>query len=944
MSFTAQDRTDIIALAVAVWGAAPGASNLSDLAEHFKAGGTLEELIAELSQSPVFKTEYPTFLTNEEFVTKFVDNVVGGLVSADDRQWAIDTLTAEMNAGATQAQVILAAINALRDVPAGDENWGDAAQAFANRIEVAEYFSVTLQKDGSSMDDLKAVIADVDQTAASVTAGKAKADGTTSVPGQTFRLTTGQDEFVGGDGNDVFNALSINAVGVPATTLSAFDELDGGAGTDTLNIYSEDADGAERNETLPNSVTIKNIEIINIRNLDGSSPFTTDGASVVASRFEGAEQVWQFGWASDVTGLGAGVAAGFDNADLDGLHVTGTGSSVTVVMKNAFGAAGNNAIDFAIDGGAALNTANILGNIVKNPVNAVDAEELLLNFSVGPAQTVAYVNSEIALSFLELNVDSAADSVLHTLDASGSTGAITFDTADVDNAGAGADPNIRTVLTGSGNDTITTSAATNAALARHVLVDAGNGNNTVVVNTGGTGNTSVATGSGNDNITIEGTSEGTVTISTGAGNDVVTLEGRDNKATLVVDLGAGNDTFAFDGGVVKAGDSINGGSGTNTLQLKGVGASNVGAFTNFQLFDVVGMDDQILDVDILASKNDVQEIVGSGALADDSALINLGAGVGLRVTGDMGDNNRLSLTQKTAGALQVTMDADKATAGANATDAVIVAQNATSLTAVFDVDSAHTTAAANVQTLDLAGAAASSLSVISGGTNATNVLEYADPGNKLKSAAISGDQALTVHFAAVNSLTSITADNSAALTLTFSSSNALASVDASGMTGALTFDLGDLAATGTVKLGSGSDVITAQGAVDSTDVTDVIVAHRAIEGIGAAASGTQAAHSGVDLIVIAGVSVADDDVQADFRIDDGLLTFLGAGPQTLAQAVETAKGALGDNEAVVFQYIDNSYVLAQEAADDHALIKLSGTTDLGGLATLGADSNLFVFA
>lgn len=895
MSFTAQDRTDIIALAVAVWGAAPGASNLSDLAEHFKAGGTLEELIAELSQSPVFKTEYPTFLTNEEFVTKFVDNVVGGLVSADDRQWAIDTLTAEMNAGATQAQVILAAINALRDVPAGDENWGDAAQAFANRIEVAEYFSVTLQKDGSSMDDLKAVIADVDQTAASVTAGKAKADGTTSVPGQTFRLTTGPDEFVGGDGNDVFDALSINSAGAAATTLSAFDELDGGAGTDTLNIYSETVGGVDYNATLPNSATIKNIEIINIRNLDGTTPFTTDGASVVASRFEGAEQVWQFGWASNVTGLGAGVTAGFNGVNAFTTTVTGTGAAVNVALQGVTGAN-----TLTATGVAATNTMNISGSLGTGGT-------LAANLTAGAAQTTANVNTAVATN---LTLTGAG---LHTLSAGDSAGAITF--AGQTTGGA----NLRSITTGSGNDTVTLSAATTGTVAGNL--NAGSGNNTITVNTSGAGATNVTSGAGNDTVTINGTSTGVTTVSTGGGNDTVNLVGRGATGTLNVDLGAGNDTFAFGGGVVRAGDSISGGSGTNTLHLSGVGASNAAVFTNFQKFDVVNMNG-ILDMDILAQNNTVLDLIGSGALGGASTLQNVGAGIGFTVTGNMGGTT-LSLTQKTAGAITITMDADSAAAGANSNTATLNATNATSVNLVFDTDSAHTTAANNVQTIDLTAAnTANTYTIVSGGTNASNVADITTGGTGAKVVTVTGSQALNL----------------------ISSGNAFASVDASAMTGALTIELDDIAATGTVKLGSGADKIVAQTPAGG-GAGGAIAAHRVLEGLGLADSDGKAAQVGFDVIEATGVAVrADGTDNTTWKVEDGLLTFLGAGPTTLEAAVGIAAGITGGNQAVVFEYVGNSYIYGEDGANDAVLIKLSGVTDVGGLDTIGANTDLYVFA
>ena len=93
--------------------------------------------------------------------------------------------------------------------------------------------------DDSSKD---AAIAGVDAAVSdAVAAGSADAS-------KAFTLTTGRDDFVGGSGDDSFDAT--------ATALSAGDELDGGDGTDTLTI-ADNVGGL--NIAMP-SVTVKNIE------------------------------------------------------------------------------------------------------------------------------------------------------------------------------------------------------------------------------------------------------------------------------------------------------------------------------------------------------------------------------------------------------------------------------------------------------------------------------------------------------------------------------------------------------------------------------------------------------------------------------------------------------------------------------------------------------------
>ena len=74
-------------------------------------------------------------------------------------------------------------------------------------------------------------------------------------PGETFTLTTGIDTFIGGDGDDIFNATESEG----HSTLTALDKLDGGAGEDTLNIVQT----AEVNTTTAGA-TVTSMEKVNI--------------------------------------------------------------------------------------------------------------------------------------------------------------------------------------------------------------------------------------------------------------------------------------------------------------------------------------------------------------------------------------------------------------------------------------------------------------------------------------------------------------------------------------------------------------------------------------------------------------------------------------------------------------------------------------------------------
>ncbi|MEX1196380.1 MAG: hypothetical protein WEB57_00785 [Pseudohongiellaceae bacterium] len=413
MAFTTEDRNDVISLAVAVWNAAPGAANLSELAVQFNNGASFEEIAESLTQSEIFTNEYPAFLTNEEFAEEFVANVVGGQVSADDEQWAVDQITGQLNGGASHADVIIGAIEALNEVPADDENWGNAAAAFNNKVEVATYFSVELEKDGSSMADLKAVIADVDETDASVEAAKSSAEETPPEPGETFNFTSAVGEDINGtSGNDTFKGvIDTNAT----STINTGDTADGGAGTDRLNIIAEsgagvptgfDASGIENVFITNGSLTtvsadsfsdveqlwlVDNEAVVSVEDLSADITFGLKGAVSGAAAAD-ADITGDFGSAESAT-LAVDGFSTFDSGEstqhtltVDGddvteLTVSGTTSSLGLHQLSGTAVSGATTINLAVGAGALV--ANLTNAAAAKTVNVSGVGPAILNLSTG---------------------------------------------------------------------------------------------------------------------------------------------------------------------------------------------------------------------------------------------------------------------------------------------------------------------------------------------------------------------------------------------------------------------------------------------------------------------------------------------------------------------------------------------------------------------------------
>lgn len=231
MAISAADQQKLIALVVGMFNAAPGKDVLDELEAAFEAGAPLSLIAESLALTDEYKSIYAEDLSNAAFATALVNNMVGDLVSATEKADAAAYIQSLLNAGDSRVDVTLIAIEALASVPTTDANWGAAAQALANKVEVATYYSVTQGVSSTDLATLQGVVADVDDTAASVTDAKAAIDADLVI-GDTFELTTANDTITGTDLNDTITGV-VSALS-SANTLNAGDVILGGAGSDKL--------------------------------------------------------------------------------------------------------------------------------------------------------------------------------------------------------------------------------------------------------------------------------------------------------------------------------------------------------------------------------------------------------------------------------------------------------------------------------------------------------------------------------------------------------------------------------------------------------------------------------------------------------------------------------------------------------------------------------------
>lgn len=300
-----------------------------------------------------------------------------------------------------------------------------------------------------------------------------------SVPGVTYTLTNGLDEFPGTVNDDTFQGFIQH--------LRGFDNLNGGGGHDVLNLHGNQP------VAVPATVKVEGIETINIIGDAGTS------GAVNASSFKGATQVWQVGRAGNISGLTEGVTAGFrgsagnTGATAHTVTATAAATSVSIALDEAGAAAVAANSEFAVAvAGAKVTTVNISGTVAddgKLSLTNLPTKLKTLNLALdSDSEIAAYAGAVSALKGVT------------TLNASESTGDLTVGLSNASLAGMKAE----IISLGSGNDTVVVANANFGA--EDVAIDLGAGHDKLEIN-------------------LSQNAKNNLTITTGAGEDVVTLRG-----------------------------------------------------------------------------------------------------------------------------------------------------------------------------------------------------------------------------------------------------------------------------------------------------------------------------------------------------------------------------------------------------------------------------------
>ncbi len=150
MAISAETRTHLIGLSVAMLGQAPGTKRLNEWVGDLNDEEnpmTVAELAGHIAETEAFTTAYPIFQTPGEFADKLLGVLLPG-VSPVAMMAAKDLVVSQLNDDVGRGEIIHNVVVALLDVAeAGASHplwiaYGEAATAFHNKVLVAEHYTV----------------------------------------------------------------------------------------------------------------------------------------------------------------------------------------------------------------------------------------------------------------------------------------------------------------------------------------------------------------------------------------------------------------------------------------------------------------------------------------------------------------------------------------------------------------------------------------------------------------------------------------------------------------------------------------------------------------------------------------------------------------------------------------------------------------------------------
>ncbi len=155
--------TELYQFFITAFNAAPGVTYMDQLAEAYRYGLSVKQIVDIFTTKKQFTDVYSPSLSHSDLATQLVNNIVKNSASASAKTEAIADIKGALDIGWTVGDVIYTVFGNLAHKDLSDPNWGNTAKQFNNEIAVAKYYTEVLNQSTTDLETLRDVIQPVTQ-------------------------------------------------------------------------------------------------------------------------------------------------------------------------------------------------------------------------------------------------------------------------------------------------------------------------------------------------------------------------------------------------------------------------------------------------------------------------------------------------------------------------------------------------------------------------------------------------------------------------------------------------------------------------------------------------------------------------------------------------------------------------------------------------------------
>ena len=146
---------------VVAFDAAPGVTYLNQLAEAYRYGLSVRQIVEAFTTKSQFTDLYPKSLSNSQLAESLVRAIVKDSASAQVKAEAIKDIQDALGFGLSTADVIYNVFGNLAKLSVTDPKWGGTVKLFQNEISVAKVYSEVMNQSTTDLVTLRAAISAV---------------------------------------------------------------------------------------------------------------------------------------------------------------------------------------------------------------------------------------------------------------------------------------------------------------------------------------------------------------------------------------------------------------------------------------------------------------------------------------------------------------------------------------------------------------------------------------------------------------------------------------------------------------------------------------------------------------------------------------------------------------------------------------------------------------